>query len=167
MKSNILTHIRNFAIIALAQTLIFSQIHLFGYATACVYLIFLLKLPRHSTRNELLLWGFFLGLTIDIFSNTPGINAAAATIMGFVRNPILSHFTPKSITDDFIPGKKVLKWGNYLVYAAICIAIFYSVLFLIELFTIRQPMILLTGIASSTLLTLLFVIITEFFSRTK
>lgn len=167
MKSNTLTRIRNFAILALAQALIFSQIHLFGYTTACVYLIFLLKLPWQTTRNEQLIWGFLFGLTIDIFCNTPGINAAAATTMSFVRTPILSRFVPKSVTDDFIPGKKVLKWGGYLLYAAICIAIFYSVLLLIELFTIRQPLVLLTGIVSSTLLTMLFVIVTECFSRTK
>lgn len=165
MTRNTFIHIRNFIILALIQVLIFSQIHLFGYATACVYLIFLLKLPRHTSRNELLIWGFIFGLTVDIFCNTPGINAAAATIMCFVRNIILSQFTSKSIPDDFTPGAKVLKWGGYLTYATLCIAIFYSVLFLIELFTISQPITLLTGIVTSTLLTLLFVIVTECFSR--
>lgn len=167
MTSNTFIRIRNFIILALIQVLIFSQIHLFGYATACIYLIFLLKLPRHTNRNELLIWGFFFGLAVDIFTNTPGINAAAATIMCFVRNAILSQFIPKSIPDDLTPAAKSLTWGGYLMYAAICIAIFYSVLFLIELFTINRPIVLLTGVFASTLLTMIFVAVTEIFSRTK
>ena len=167
MTRNTFIRIRDFIILALVQVLIFSQIHLFGYATACIYLIFLLKLPRHTNRNELLIWGFLFGLTVDLFCNTPGMNAAAATIMCFIRNTILSQFTPKSIPDDFTPGAKILKWGGYIIYATLCIAIFYTVLFLIELFTISQPFVLLTGVFASTLLTLLFVIVTECFSRTN
>ena len=167
MTDNTLIRIRNFIILALVQVVIFSQIHLFGYATACIYIIFLLKLPRHTNRNELLIWGFLFGLTVDIFCNTPGINAAAATFMSFIRNIILSQFTPKSIPDDFVPGAKILKWGGYLMYAAVCITIFYFILFLIEFFTINQPLVLLTGVFTSTLLTMLFVIVAEFFSRTN
>ena len=42
MKNNIFTRIRNFILVLALQVFIFSRIHLFGYATACVYLIFLL-----------------------------------------------------------------------------------------------------------------------------
>ena len=165
MTGNIFIRIRNFVILALVQVLVFSQIHLFGYATACVYLIFLLKLPRHTNRNELLIWGFLFGIVVDIFSNTPGVNAAAATAMCFVRNALLSQFIPKSVPDDFVPGAKTLKWGSYLLYAASCMVIFYSVLFLIELFTLNQHFVLLAGVFASTLLTMLFVIVAELFSR--
>ena len=165
MTGNIFIRIRNFVILALVQVLVFSQIHLFGYATACVYLIFLLKLPRHTNRNELLIWGFLFGIVVDIFSNTPGVNAAAATAMCFVRNALLSQFIPKSVPDDFVPGAKTLKWVSYLLYAASCMVIFYSVLFLIELFTLNQPFVLLAGVFASTLLTMLFVIVAELFSR--
>lgn len=167
MTSNTIIHIRNFAVLALVQVLIFSQIHLFGYATASIYLIFLLKLPRHTSRNEQILWGFLFGLTVDIFCNTPGINAAAATAMGFIRGTILNIFTPKAMADDFTPDAKTLKWGGYIVYSAMNIAIFYTILFFIELFTVRYPATLLLGIASSTILTMLFVIVIESFSRNR
>jgi len=41
MTSSTLTNIRNFVLLAIVQVLIFSHIHLFGYATAYIYLIFL------------------------------------------------------------------------------------------------------------------------------
>ena len=167
MTNNTLTRARNFVLIALVQALIFSQIHLFGYATACVYLIFILKLPRHTSRNELLVWSFLFGLTIDIFCNTPGINAAAATAMGFLRNTILTIFTHKGMPDDFIPGARSLKWGGYIVYSLACTGIFYTILFMLELFTISHASALFLSVISSTLLTMLFVAVIECFSRTK
>ncbi|MBQ8337046.1 MAG: rod shape-determining protein MreD [Bacteroidaceae bacterium] len=167
MTRNTFIRLRNFVLLSLVQVLIFSQIHLFGYATAYIYIIFILKLPRHTTRNELLIWSFLFGLTVDIFCNTPGINAAAATVVGFVRNHVLAAFTQKGIADDFIPGARSLQWGRYIVYSLICTSIFFTVLFLLEMFTVTSPLMLLTGVLSSTLLTMLFVTVIEFFSHAR
>ncbi|MBO7290874.1 MAG: rod shape-determining protein MreD [Bacteroidaceae bacterium] len=167
MTRNTLINIGKFLILVLVQVLIFSRIHLFGYATACIYPIFILKLPRHTSVNALLVWSFLFGITVDMFCDTPGINAAAATAMGFARNTFLAAFTHKGLPDDFIPGAKSIKWGSYLVYSLMCIVLFFSVLFLLELFTIDQMAPLLISTASSTLLTMLFVIVAECFSFRK
>ena len=167
MTSNSLIRIRNFVILAFIQVLIFSQIHIFGYATAHIYLIFLLKLPRFTSRNEQLIWAFLFGLVVDIFSNTPGINACAATAMAFVRNYILESFTQKGVADDFIPGIHTINRGGYAMYATLCLLLFYTVLFMLELFTIRYPLTLLASIVASTLLTLLFTLVIECFTRKK
>ncbi len=167
MTKSTLKRIRDFVLLTLAQALIFSRIHLFGYATACIYLIFILKLPRHTKTAELLVWGFLFGIAVDMFGNTPGMHSAAATAMCFVRNPILAAFTHKGVPDDFIPGAKSIKWGGYAVYSSLCIALFYAILFILEMFTFSYPLTLLAGIASSTLLTMLFVFVIELFSRNK
>jgi len=167
MTGKTIAHIRNFVLLALAQVIIFSQIHLFGYATACIFLIFLLKLPRHTTQNETMIWGFLFGIVTDIACNTPGIHSAAATAMAFIRKYILAAFTHKGLPDDFIPGVKSLKWGGYIVYAVLCIAIFYATLFPLELFAIRHFATLLISTISSIALTMLFVVVTEFFSPNK
>lgn len=167
MTKNTLTRLWNFVLLVLVQVLIFSRIHLFGYATACIYIIFIIKLPRHTTRNELLIWSFLFGVCVDMFCNTPGINAAAATLLGFIRNPLLSAFAHKGIPDDFIPGVRSLKWSRYTVYSILCTAIFFTALFVLELFTVANPLMLLTSIVSSTLLTMLFTIVIEFFSNQR
>lgn len=165
MTSTYLIRIRNFILVAIIQVLIFSQIHLFGYATACVYLLFILKMPRLTSRNELLVWAFLLGLTVDIFSNTPGLNAAAATAMAFARNMVLSSFLQKVTSDNFVPSVRTLNWGGYICYTLICILLFYFLLFLLEMFTVGYPLQLIISISSSTLLTMLFVLVIEFFTR--
>ena len=167
MTSKTLIRTRDFVLLALAQVIIFSQIHLFGYATACIFTIFLLKLPRHTTQNEAMIWAFLFGLVTDFFSNTPGIHSAAATAMAFSRKYILAAFTHKGLPDDFVPGVKSLKWGGYIVYAIICIALFYAVLFPLELFAIKHFTTLLIGTISSITLTMLFVVVAEFFSPNK
>lgn len=167
MTSNSLIRIRNFVILAFIQVLIFSQIHLFGYATAHIYLIFLLKLPRFTSRNEQMIWAFLFGLVVDIFGNTPGINACAATAMAFARGYILESFTQKGVADDFVPGIHTINVAGYIMYATLCLLLFYTVLFLLELFTIHYPLTLLVSIAASTLLTLLFTLVIECFTRKK
>ena len=167
MTRSTLINIRNFTLVVLAQVFVFSRIHLFGYATACIYLIFILKLPRHTSLNALLLWGFTAGIIVDMFCNTPGMNAAAATAMAFARNMFLATFTHKGLPDDFIPGAKSIKWGGYLVYSLMCILLFFTILFLLELFTAGHILPLLISIVGSTLLTMLFVIVTECFSFSK
>lgn len=167
MTSKSLIRIRNFVILAFIQVLIFSQIHLFGYATAHIYLIFLLKLPRFTSRNEQMIWAFLFGLVVDIFGNTPGINACAATAMAFARGYILESFTQKGVADDFVPGIHTINVAGYIMYATLCLLLFYTVLFLLELFTIHYPLTLLASIAASTLLTLLFTLVIECFTRKK
>ena len=167
MTSKTIARTGHFVLIALAQVIIFSQIHLFGYATACIFLIFLLKLPRHTTRNETMIWAFLFGIVTDIFCNTPGIHSAAATAMAFTRRYILAAFTHKGLPDDIIPGVKTLKWGGYMVYATLCTSIFYALLFLLELFTVRHLDTLLISTASSVALTMVFTVVVEFFSPNK
>lgn len=167
MTKNTLTRLRNFLLLVLIQVLIFSRIHLFGYATAYIYIIFIIKLPRHTTRNELLIWSFLFGLCVDMFCNTPGINAAAATMLGFIRNPLLAAFTQKGIPDDFVPGARSLKWNRYIVYSLLCTTIFFTMLFVLESFTVVNLFVLLTSIVSSTILTMLFTIVIELFSSKR
>ena len=57
-----------------------------------------------TPRKSLLLQAFFIGLCIDIFSNTPGMNAAAATMMAFTRRPLLRMQMLRDVTDDYVPG---------------------------------------------------------------
>lgn len=160
-----LNRLKYFLIAAVIQVLLFSHIHLFGYATVYIYLLFIMKMPRFATRNEQMVWAFALGLVVDMFSNTPGINAAAATLLAFMRDYVLAMFIPNGITEDFTPGTRVLRWGAYVSYAAICTLIFCTALFLLEFFTLSHPLHLAISVSGSTLLTLLFVIVFESLNR--
>ena len=63
-----------FIVLLLVQVLVFNHIHLFGYATPLLYVYFVLSARRGFPKWALLLWAFLLGLSVDVFSNTPGLD---------------------------------------------------------------------------------------------
>ena len=97
--------IGNFICLALLQILVLNKMHLFDVATPFVYFYVLLKLPSSVSRNGLLLWGFCSGLVVDTFSDTPGMNAAATTLLAFVRPRLLSLYMNKADLEEYVPGE--------------------------------------------------------------
>ena len=55
--------------LVLLQVLVLNQMHVAGYATPFFYIYFILKFNSRVGRNELMLWSFALGLTVDMFGN--------------------------------------------------------------------------------------------------
>ena len=77
--------------LVLLQVLVLNHMHINGYATPFFFIYFILKYNSGVSRNVLMIWAFLLGLTVDILGNTPGMNAAAATVLAFMREPILNR----------------------------------------------------------------------------
>ncbi|HNQ38403.1 MAG TPA: rod shape-determining protein MreD, partial [Prolixibacteraceae bacterium] len=63
-----------FVVLVLLQVLLFNQIHLGGFLNPFMYVLFILLLPLSMPRYAVLLLSFFLGMTIDWFSNSPGLH---------------------------------------------------------------------------------------------
>ena len=102
--------------LALLQALVFNQLHIGGYATPFLYIYFILKFNSKIGRNQLMLWAFMLGLTIDVFGNTPGMNAAACTCLAFFRNSLLRLVTLRDLDEAFRPGVKSLGVAVFFRY---------------------------------------------------
>lgn len=86
----------------LLQVLILNNIHIAGYATPFLYIYFVLKQDSNISRNSLMLWAFFLGLFIDILSDTPGMNAIPVVLLAFLRPTFLRLFVPRDTLDNNI-----------------------------------------------------------------
>ena len=74
--------------LVLLQVLILNNVHIAGYATPFLYVYFILKFASGTSRNELMLWAFFLGLTID--SIIPSIRTMG--IASFLKFTVTSVF---------------------------------------------------------------------------
>ena len=94
-----------FVVLCLVQALVFNHIHLFGYATILLYVYFVVMLPRNYPRWAALLWSFALGLSVDMFTNTPGMAAAALTLTGFLQPYLLQLFRPAIIVHKKIRSR--------------------------------------------------------------
>lgn len=138
----------------LLQVLLFNRLHVEG-GIVLFYVYLLLKMPVEVARPVQILMGFLTGLTIDVFCNTPGMHALAATTTMWLREPILRSFVD---TEDFkagAPGLSALGLMVFLRYIAVLVVLHAVVLYLAEAFSLLHWPTLLLKISISILLTLL------------
>ena len=152
----------NIVVFVLLQVLVMNHIHLFGIVISFIYLYIILKLPVDISCTSTILISFFTGLIIDIFSNTFGMHAAACTLAGFVRMPLLERLVDtREMTEGSIPSYKLFGLGKFVRYAVLVVSIHHIALFVIESFSFFQPLLMITRLLSSIMFTLLLVFILE------
>jgi len=101
--------------------------------------------------------GFLMGLIIDIFLNTPGMNAAATTIVATLRKPLMNIFFSKVEYEDFVPSIYT-ETGAFLRYSVVMVLLHQTLLFFIESFTFFNLTSTLIRIGASSVLTLILII---------
>jgi len=158
---NVIHRLKWFVGLVLLQVLILNQMHVLGYATPFFYIYFILKFNSRTGRNELMLWAFALGLTVDTLGNTPGMNAAAATFLAFFRAPILRLVTLRYEEEGFYPGIKTLGFSSFFRYGLLTCGLFCTVLLFIDTFSFLALGTLLLKILASTTTTLVCVMCAE------
>ncbi|MBU0488340.1 MAG: rod shape-determining protein MreD [Bacteroidetes bacterium] len=126
-------HIGRFVLLILFQVLILNKIYLFNMINPFVYVMFLIMLPFETPGWILLIIGFFTGLTIDIFSDTLGMHAAASVLMCFSR-PIVQRYVLPREQDYVQPSLNDLGLYRFVSFAGILVLIHHFSLFYIEIF---------------------------------
>lgn len=158
----ILTRIAWFMVLVLVQVLLLNNIYLFGWATPFVYVYYLLIIDKDIDRNVLMVIAFFLGLSVDLFSNTPGISASASVLIAFMRPSLLRLFSPRDEYEDFEPSIYTLGVWAFVRYALIAVLIHHTALFFLEAFSLEHLGQLLLRILCSALLTMVLIMAVEF-----
>ncbi len=164
MIKHILTGTFNFIVFVLIQVLILNNIHLFRIATPFIYLYFIIKLPIRTHRTQVVFLSFLIGLVIDAFSNTPGMHAAACTLAGAVRAPLIRFFKGDELPGEAVPSYRLFGVGGFIRYVIAIVAIHHLMLFFIEYLTLFDPLFLLLRIAASIFLSTLLICIVEAFN---
>lgn len=147
--------------LTLLQVLILNNVHIGGYAVPFLYIYFILKFNSSTSRNELMLWAFFFGLTIDVFSDTPGMNAAATVLLAFLRPSLLRLFTSRDSLEGFVPSFKTMGINPFLKYITAGVFVHSLALLSIEFFSFANIGLLLLRVLLSTILTVTCVVAVE------
>mgnify|MGYP001392165551 CR=1 FL=1 len=163
MLTNSIKYLFIFVISVLLQVLIFDNILIARMVVPYFYIIFLILLPFQIPRALLLILGFLLGVSIDIFTNTMGVHAFACVLIAFMRPGILSLISSRETLDSVsAPRIQTMSIGWFIGYAAIMVIIHHLVLFFLEAFTFNDFLFtLLRGILSS-LLSLSLIVLSQF-----
>jgi rod shape-determining protein MreD len=143
-----------FIFLCLLQVLVCNRICLFNVATPMLVVYFIIALPRNYPRWGALLWSFFLGLSVDMFCNTPGVTAAPLTIVGMLQPYLIELFLPRDAEPDIKSSARSLGVWHFLNLAAILVVIFCLVFFALVTFTFSAWLYALQCAVASALLTL-------------
>ena len=150
-----------FAILLLLQVLVFNHIHLFGCATPLLYIYVMLLFRRNFPKWGIVVCGFLAGLSIDIFSNTPGLAAASMTFIGLIQPYVLMLFLPRDSSDDLRPSMRTLGIGSFLNYAFILVLLYCIIFFTLEAFNFFNWIQWIKCVAGSAAITLILLLAIE------
>lgn len=137
MNNSILKYSALFFILVLIQVLILNNIHFLGYINPIVYILFVFLYPIKKEKGSLLIISFLLGLSIDFFSNSGGSNAAAMTLIAYLRLPILHIIQNKSEFDYLLFDIKKLNFMQMTTYIISLTFIHHIVVFFLEYYKLQ------------------------------
>ena len=169
MYNTLIRNIIRFVLLIIMQVMVFDNIRFGNYIHPYVYVLFIMLLPFETPKWNLLLNGFLIGIIIDIFSGTPGLNAAATVFMAFVRPFIIGITTRKSdIEDKNAPTITEMGLQWFLVYGLLLLLLHNLVLFWLEAFSIKLlGVILLETLVSAPVSLIVIILIIYIFKPIK
>jgi rod shape-determining protein MreD len=153
-----------FIALVLLQVLILNNINLFGYLNPFIYIVFVFFYPLRKEKTSFLFLSFLLGLSIDFFSNSGGINAAATLFIAYFRLPILIYVLRKSDFDYQLFNVRSMSLGKSITYIFILTFIHSLIIYSLEYFSLNDFFEIIKKSILSTVftVTLLYIIIILF-----
>ncbi len=167
MNSLTSLHIARFIGLILLQVLILNHINFLGYINPYLYVLYVALYPIKNNRLLFLFISFLLGLTIDMFSDSGGINAAATLTIAYIR-PILLKFSFGASYDHQSIKFNSIEFGALLTYLSLLIVIHHVILFSLEVFNIQHILLTLQKTIFSSIFTILLaMLLVIIFSRRR
>lgn len=162
--SDLVRNIIRYLLFVFLQVYILNKMpHLHQLITPYIYFLFILWLPFYIKKGWLLILAFLLGFTIDYYTITPGLFAAAAVLVAFLRPFIINLFAPKDATEFSYkePSPKAMGWKAYLLYALILSFCHNFYLLFLEWLSFGSFIHFLMTTIISTAISMLMIIIAE------
>jgi hypothetical protein len=100
-------------------------------------------------------------LGVDVFSNTPGMAAAALTFTGFLQPTLLELFVPRDAADNLRSSAATLGFSKFMVMSLVLVFVHCLLFFTLESFGFFNWLQWLFNIVGSTLLTLVVLMAIE------
>ncbi len=152
-----------FIILILFQVLVLNNIQFSGFVNPFMYVLFILLLPFETPRWVLLVSGFLLGLSVDIFSNTLGLHASATLFIAFLRPYVLRVMAPR---DGYETGTypRVFYYGIawFINYTIVLVFAHHLFLFYLEVFRFSEFFRTLLRVILSSSFSILIIVLSQY-----
>ena len=162
--SDFVRNIIRFCVFILIQVYVLDKIpHLHRFITPYLYYLFILWLPFSTPRIPLLILGFLLGLSLDYFTMTMGLHAAACTLVAYVRPFVINVLIPKD-TSEFNyrePSPRAMGWAPFSIYVLVLTMFHHGYLYFLELLQFGGFLAFLLRVLASTGISMLLIFTIE------
>ncbi|WP_347922776.1 rod shape-determining protein MreD [Pontimicrobium sp. SW4] len=165
MNNTITKNIARFIALVLVQVLVLNHINFLEYINPYLYILFIILFPIKNNRMLFIFLAFLIGLTVDLFTDSGGIHAAASVTIAYIR-PVVLKFSFGAVYEH-----QTIKFSNTdlvqrLTYFLIIILIHHLFLFGLEIFNASKIILILKKTLFSSIFTLILcLLITILFSR--
>lgn len=154
-----------FLVLVLVQVLICNHINFMGYINPYIYILFIILYPTKNNRSLFIFLSFLLGLTIDLFSDSGGIHAAASVFIAYARPLILRSSFGVQYENYAIKFDNV-EFGSKISYITFLTIMHHIIFFSLEIFSASKIILVLQKTLFSSIFTILLsILITIIFSR--
>jgi len=168
MMNSVLKYGLSSILLMLGQILELNNIQFSGFVNPYVYIMIILLIPSVTPAWLVLIVSFLTGLSIDLFSGSPGMHASATLIAGFARPLVLRIISPR---DGYESGSSLsmaaygFRW--FITYAATIVLIHHTTLFFLEVFRFTDFFRTIFRILMSSLFTLCFILLIEYYRKRR
>jgi len=165
MNSIISLNISRFLLLVLVQVIVLNNINFLGYINPYPYILFILLYPINNNRALFIFLSFMLGLTIDLFSDSGGVHAAASVTLAYIR-PVFLKSSFGTMYEHQTIKISSAEIGQRLTYFSIATLIHHIILFSFEVFSASKILLIIKKSLFSSIFTIILcLIITILFSR--
>ena len=109
------------------------------------------------------------GYSLDLFTNTPGLHAAACTLMAYIRPTILNLLLAQEATEELNrePSIGTMGWGPYFIYIFVLTFIHHFYLVLLEWLQFGNFTYFIGKVTATTLMSMLLILLPELITNRR
>ena len=156
ISRNLFTDVLLIAMLVTLQIFLFNRIDIAGKYTPVIYIIFVLFYRFYRNLYIFLSASFILGLSIDAFLGTWGINAFATTLIAYFRTIIFK--TSTEVSSDVFSFHN-LQWSQFLFYIFSSIFVHQLLVQSIEFFKFDRFFEVILNILVTSVISIIFVLL--------
>ncbi len=149
------------------QVFVFNNILFLGYINPYLYIAFVIFYPLQKERYLFLFLTFLLGISIDFFSDSGGINAFALLFIAYIRLFLVRVIFKKTEQDYLLFNLHQEPFGKVFNYVIILILIHHFILFSLANFSTQNFLSVLTNTLYSSIFTAVLFFLGTFIIRKK
>ncbi len=142
LNNIVILNVVRFIVLVLTQVLLLNHVDFLGYINTYIYILFIIVYPITGNKSLLIFISFLLGLTLDFFSDTGGIHAAASVLIAYLRPAILKYSFGISYEYNTLKVSNA-EFGQRILYVVSMVFIHHLVLFSLEIFNVNHILLIL------------------------